>query len=46
MSEKAFTPRLAPTDEVLPTGESADLGKDDLEAIRKLRDGFSQSNKN
>ncbi len=42
MSEKAFAPRLAPTDEVLPAGESADLGKDDLEAIRKLRDGFSQ----
>jgi MoxR-like ATPase len=42
MSEKAFTPRLAPTDEVLPAGDSATLGKDDLEAIRRLRDGFSQ----
>src|SRR6266849_6680897 len=42
MSEKAFAPRLAPTDEVLPAGESAALDKDDLESIRKLRDGFSQ----
>jgi MoxR-like ATPase len=42
MSEKAFTPRIAPTDEVLPAGDSATLGKEDLEAIRKLREGFSQ----
>jgi MoxR-like ATPase len=55
MPEKTFTPRIAPTDEVLPAdmpttapasrGASAPgstLGKDDLEAIRKLRDGFTQ----
>src|SRR6516165_11668544 len=42
MSEKAFAPRIAATDEVLPACESATLGKEDLEAIRKLREGFSQ----
>jgi MoxR-like ATPase len=47
MPEKTFTPRIAPTDEVLPAGVPTatppghTLGKDDLEAIRKLRDGFS-----
>src|SRR5712692_1337582 len=46
MTEKAFAPRLAPTDEVLPAGEAgAALGKDDLEAIRKLRDGFDHIKK-
>ncbi len=46
MTEKAFAPRIAPTDEVLPAGEAGpELGKDDLEAIRKLRDGFDQIKK-
>jgi len=50
MSEKAFAPRIAPTDEVSPAHEASRgasapgsaMGKDDLESIRKLRDGFDQ----
>src|SRR6266849_395074 len=46
MTEKAFTPRIAPADEVLPAGEAGPpMGKDDLESIRKLRDGFDQIKK-
>src|SRR5206468_469972 len=53
MSEKAFAPRIAPTDEVSPAHEASRgasapgsaMGKDDLESIRKLRDGFDQIKK-
>src|SRR5438876_6472436 len=53
MSEKAFAPRIAPTDEVSPAHEASRgasapgsaMGKDDLEAIRKLRDGFDHIKK-
>src|SRR5260370_6360831 len=43
MIEKAFAPRLSPRDECFSAGASGPaLGKDELEAIRRLRDGFSQ----
>src|SRR6266566_1528117 len=53
MSEKAFAPRIVPTDEVSPAHEASRgasapgsaMGKDDLESIRKLRDGFDQIKK-
>jgi MoxR-like ATPase len=46
MTEKAFAPRIVPTDEVLPADPAgAPIGKDDLESIRKLRDGFDQIKK-
>src|SRR5437588_5900719 len=43
MSEQAFTPKLVPTDEALADhGLQANLAQDDLEAIRRLKDGFNQ----
>src|SRR3981189_2062891 len=39
MSEQAFTPKLAATD--IPTEGAESLGQEDLQAIKKLRDGFN-----
>jgi MoxR-like ATPase len=43
MSEQAFTPRLAQTSETPAATE--DLRQEDLEAVRKLRDGFNDIKK-
>jgi MoxR-like ATPase len=46
MSDKAFAPRIVPTDEVSPAAEAGPpMGKDDLESIRRLRDGFDHIKK-
>ena len=46
MPDKAFAPRILPADEVSPADEAGPpMGKDDLESIRKLRDGFDQIKK-
>src|SRR5262245_6358498 len=50
MPDKTFAPRIVPTDEVSPADEASRgasapgsaIGKDDLESIRKLRDGFDE----
>ena len=43
MTEQAFTPKLAETDEVsAEMANQENLAQDDLEAIRQLRDGFQR----
>lgn len=42
MSEKAFVPKLAPTDDAIAAEAHEPLGGDDLEAIRRLRDAFNE----
>jgi MoxR-like ATPase len=44
MSEQAFTPKLAVTPDHVP-GATEDLRQEDLEAVRKLRDGFNDIKK-
>src|SRR5438105_15733716 len=46
MSEQAFTPKLVPTDAAFAeTVTQANLAQDDLEAVRRLRDGFNEIKK-
>src|SRR5882757_3216699 len=45
MSDKAFTPKLVGKDGDAPLETAPNLGQDDLEAIRRLRDAFNDIKK-